>query len=318
MNTFSRRLSVAPMMDYTDRHARYFLRLVAPKALLYTEMVTTGAILNGDRDYLLGFNPEEHPLALQLGGSDPAALAICAEIGEGYGYDEINLNVGCPSPRVSKGRFGACLMLEPTLVADCIAAMRARVKIPVTVKCRIGVDAVDDYAALCQFLNLNVAAGCDTFIIHARKAWLKGLSPKQNREVPPLRYDIVQQLKKDFPALTIIVNGGISTHDAALSHLSWADGVMIGRAAFSNPYLLAQLHTEIFPETDILSRQDIVRGFIPYVEKELKNGVKLTSMIRHILGIFQGLPGAAHWRRTLSQKAHLNQADVNVIREALV
>ncbi len=317
MKTFSRRICVAPMMDYTDRHARYFLRLIAPDALLYTEMVTTGAILNGDKDYLLGFDPSEHPIALQLGGSDPAQLAECAAIGESYGYDEINLNVGCPSPRVSKGSFGACLMLEPSLVAECITAMRARVKIPVTIKCRIGVNDNDSYESLCHFIRINQSAGCDTFIIHARKALLSGLSPKQNREIPPLRYDVAQQLKNDFPELSIIVNGGINTVDAAMSHMEWADGVMIGRAAFSNTYFLADLQQKLFPDTPILSRREAVERFIPYADEQMQAGIRLTSLIRHILGLFQGLPGASHWRRTLSQKSHLAHANVGVIREAM-
>jgi tRNA-dihydrouridine synthase A len=318
MNTqFSRRISVAPMMDYTDRHARYFLRLIAPDVLLYTEMVTTGAILHGDQNYLLGFDQAEHPLALQLGGSDPQQLAECAAIGEGYGYDEINLNVGCPSPRVSKGSFGACLMLEPQLVAECVAAMRVKVKIPVTVKCRIGVDQHDSYEQLCYFIKSVAAAGCETFIIHARKALLKGLSPKQNRQIPPLRYDVARQVKQDFPHLEIILNGGITTTEQAKQELSWADGIMIGRAAYANPYLLAAVQSEIFNSPVIYTRHEVVQRFLPYVEARLKEGIKLTAMTRHILGLFQGITGASHWRRTLSQKAPHNQLDANIIREAL-
>ncbi len=305
------------MMDYTDRHDRYFLRLIAPDVLLYTEMITAAAIIRGDTDYLLGYDQAEHPLALQLGGSDPAMLEKSAAIGEEFGYDEINLNVGCPSPRVSSGRFGACLMYEPELVAECVAAMRAKVRIPVTVKCRIGVDDHDSYEDLCHFISTVNAAGCTSFIMHARKAWLKGLSPKQNREVPPLRYDVVKQIKQDYPHLQISLNGGVTTAAEAISHLQWADGVMIGRAAYSNPYLLAELQAQVYGSENILSRAEIVEEFIPYVEKNLLAGVRLSSMTRHILGLFQNIPGAAVWRRYLSQKSHNKNADATVIREAL-
>lgn len=306
------------MMDWTDRHDRYFLRLIAPDVLLYTEMITAAAILHGDQEYLLGYDHAEHPLALQLGGSDPAMLAESAAIGEGYGYDEINLNVGCPSPRVSSGRFGACLMYEPELVAECVAAMRAKVKIPVTVKCRIGVDDHDSYEQLCHFIKLVSTAGCQTFIVHARKAWLKGLSPKQNRQIPPLCYDVVRQIKQDFPQLTIILNGGITSVAEIKEHLIWADGVMIGRAAYSNPYLLADIQTEIYGSTTILSRQQVIEKFIPYIEEQMRGGVKLSSITRHILGLFQNIPGASVWRRMISQHAHKKNADVNILREALL
>lgn len=306
------------MMDWTDRHDRYFLRLIASDVLLYTEMITAAAILHGDQEYLLGYDHSEHPLALQLGGSDPAMLAESAAIGEGYGYDEINLNVGCPSPRVSSGRFGACLMYEPELVAECVAAMRAKVKIPVTVKCRIGVDDHDSYEQLCHFIRLVSAAGCQTFIVHARKAWLKGLSPKQNRQIPPLCYDVVRQIKQDFPHLNIILNGGITAVAEIKEHLVWADGVMIGRAAYSNPYLLAEIQSEIYGSTNILSRQQVIEKFIPYIEEQMRLGVKLSSITRHILGLFQNIPGASVWRRTISQHAHKKNADVNILREALL
>lgn len=308
-----RRFAVAPMMDYTDKHARYFLRLIAKDVLLYTEMLTTGAILNGDRDYLLKYNPEEHPIALQLGGSDPSALAQAAEIGEGYGYDEINLNVGCPSPRVSKGRFGACLMLEPQLVAECIAAMRGRVKVPVTIKCRIGVDDNDSYEALTAFIKLNEAAGCNTFIIHARKAWLNGLSPKENRQIPPLQYEVAEKVKRDFPHLTIMVNGGINHIAEAQSLLDWADGVMIGRAAFANPYFLAELQSLLYPGSKIPSREEVLYLYKPYISDELATGTKLTAMTRHILNLFTGLPGAAKWRRRLSEEGHLKTSTPELI-----
>lgn len=315
--SFSRLVSIAPMMDYTDRHDRYFLRLIAPDVLLYTEMVTTGAILHGDKNYLLGFDAAEHPIALQLGGSDPHKLADCAAIGEAYGYDEINLNVGCPSPRVSSGRFGACLMFEPELVADCVAAMCAAVNIPVTIKCRIGVDDQDSYEQLCHFIRTVAHAGCQTFIIHARKAWLKGLSPKQNRDVPPLRYEVVKQIKQDFPELTIILNGGITSVVEIKEHLTWADGVMIGRSAYANPYLLAAIQAAVFSSNNILSRSAVIEQFIPYVENMLANGVRLSSLTRHILGLFQNMPGASRWRRYLSQESHKKGADANVIRQAL-
>lgn len=309
-------ISVAPMMDYTDRHDRYFLRLVAPDILLYTEMITAHALAHGDVNYLLGFDALEHPVALQLGGSDTVMLAQGAKLGEDFGYDEINLNVGCPSSRVSAGRFGACLMHEPQLVADCIAAMQAKVKIPVTVKCRIGVDQHDNYEYLHQFIAMVASAGCRTFIIHARKAWLQGLSPKQNREIPPLHYDVVHQIKKDFPNLTIVLNGGIKTVadiDAQLPHV---DGIMIGRAAYSNPYLLSEIQCKYFSNVS-KTRDEIIHDFIPYVSEQIKKGVRLNSITRHILGLFQGQRGSAMWRRYLSQHAHKQDADVGVIREAL-
>jgi tRNA-dihydrouridine synthase A len=280
-------------------------------------MITAQALAHGDIDYLLGFNELEHPVALQLGGSDLVLLAKGAKLGEDFGYDEINLNVGCPSPRVSAGRFGACLMHEPQLVADCIAAMRATVNIPVTVKCRIGVDDNDNYEYLHQFITMVANTGCTTFIIHARKAWLQGLSPKQNREIPPLRYEVVHQIKKDFPQLTIVLNGGIKTLAEIDEQLPHVDGIMIGRAAYSNPYLLSEIQSKYFLNNNIKSRNEIVHHFIPYVCEQLKNGVRLNSMTRHILGLFQGQRGAAIWRRYLSQNAHKHDADVGVIREAL-
>lgn len=310
-------ISVAPMMDWTDRHDRYFLRLIAPDITLYTEMITAHAIAHGDRDYLLKFDEAEHPVVLQLGGSDIALLADAAHIGEQYGYDEINLNVGCPSPRVSKGRFGACLMLEPQLVADCVAAMQSAVKIPVTVKCRIGVDQQDSYEALHAFITLIAATGCKTFIVHARKAWLSGLSPKENREVPPLHYDIVWRLKQDFPSLTIIINGGMTTLEQIDTQLPYVDGVMLGRAAYHNPWLLAQVQSKYFNNKPNLTRAEVVRNYLPYVRTQLESGVKLTSLTRHILGLFQGVRGAGHWRRYLSENSHRKDAGIEVIEEAL-
>lgn len=310
-------ISVAPMMDWTDRHDRYFLRLIAPDILLYTEMITAQALIHGDRDYLLGFDPKEHPVALQLGGSDPVLLAESAAIGESYGYDEINLNVGCPSDRVQSGRFGACLMLEPGLVADCVAAMQARVRVPVTVKCRIGVDQQDSYADLHHFVRLSAEAGCKTFIIHARKAWLKGLSPKENREIPPLCYDVVHQIKRDFPRLTIIINGGIKSIADIDAHLPYVDGVMIGRAAYSNPYWLAEIQRKYLSNKEILSRHGVVQALLPYISQQLENGVKLTAISRHILGLFQGQRGASAWRRYLSQHACKTGAGIEIIEQAL-
>lgn len=310
-------MSVAPMMDWTDRHDRYFLRLISPDILLYTEMITAHAVIRGDRNYLLGFDPAEHPIALQLGGHDPVLLAQAAKIGEEFGYEEINLNVGCPSPRVSSGRFGACLMLESNLVADCVAAMCAQVKIPVTVKCRIGVDDHDSYESLYEFVRLVASAGCQTFIVHARKAWLKGLSPKQNREIPPLRYDIVHQIKRDFPNLTIIINGGIKTILDIEAQKDHVDGVMIGREAYSNPYFLSEVQSHYLQDVTIKSRHEIIQAMIPYIVSQLKNGVKLSNISRHILGIFQGQSGASYWRRYISQHAYKNGAGIEVIENAL-
>lgn len=304
------------MMDWTDRHDRYFLRLIAPDIRLYTEMITSYALIHGDADYLLQHDPSERYLALQLGGSNPQDLAYSAKLGEACGYDEINLNVGCPSPRVSSGRFGACLMLEPSLVADCISAMNQAVKIPVTVKCRIGVDNQDSYEALHRFIELISATGCKTFIIHARKAWLQGLSPKQNREVPPLQYTVVYDIKKDFPNLTIIINGGIKTLVQTQEHIKFVDGVMIGREAYSNPYFLAELQQHYFSDT-VLLRDEVIQAFIPYIEKQLKTGTRLNQITRHILGLFTGQRGAAAWRRYLSENAYKHQAGVDIIQQAM-
>ncbi|HWP94486.1 MAG TPA: tRNA dihydrouridine(20/20a) synthase DusA [Gammaproteobacteria bacterium] len=314
----ARLVSVAPMMDWTDRHCRYFLRQISRHVLLYTEMVTTGAILHGARQRFLAFDPAEHPVALQLGGSEPRALAECARIGEAFGYDEINLNCGCPSDRVQEGRFGACLMAEPALVADCVAAMRAVVHVPVTVKTRIGIDELDTYEFLHRFIATVAAAGCEIFIIHARKAWLKGLSPKENREIPPLRYDVVGQLKADFPHLTIVLNGGVKSLDEVARHLATFDGVMIGREAYSNPYLLAEVDRRFYdPRAPVPSREEIVARQIEYMARELAAGEQLARMTRHMLGLFQGLPGARRWRRYLSENAHRSGAGIEVVSEAL-
>lgn len=318
MTAINRRFSIAPMMDWTDKNCRYFHRLLSKNALLYTEMVTTGALLHGDHHRFLAFNPEEHPLALQLGGSNPRELAYCAKLAEDYGYDEVNLNVGCPSDRVQNGRFGACLMLEPELVADCIAAMCNNVSIPVTVKTRIGVDDRDAYSDLAYFVSKVVDGGCSSFIIHARKAWLSGLSPKQNREVPPLRYDTVFQLKHDFPQLEIVINGGITSLTQALALLEQVDGVMVGREAYQNPYLLAAVDRIIFNMSELpKSRHDVIERLIPYIEQQLRNDKRLNSVTRHILGIFHGEPGAKGWRRHLSENATRPEAGINVLMDAL-
>ncbi len=305
------------MMAWTDRHERYFLRLISPHAKLYTEMVTAAALLHGDAAALLAFDPSEQPLALQLGGSEPQQLAAAARLGAAAGYQEINLNVGCPSPRVSRGRFGACLMQEPQLVADCVAAMRAAVDVPVTVKCRLGVDELDSYAALVDFITTVQRGGCDTFIVHARKAWLQGLSPKQNRDVPPLDYARVYQLKQDFPQLTFIINGGIRTVAEVRTHLQQVDGVMLGREAYHNPWILAEIEAELFTDARELTRHAVLISFLPYIEAMLAAGIRLSAMSRHLLGLFQGLPGSRRWRRHISEHGHRAGAGIEVIIGAM-
>ncbi|OUR79867.1 tRNA dihydrouridine(20/20a) synthase DusA [Alphaproteobacteria bacterium 46_93_T64] len=305
------------MLDWTDRHDRYFLRLISSKALLYTEMVTTGAILHGDETRHLKFDPAEQPVALQLGGSNPTDLAKCTKIADGYGYQEVNLNVGCPSDRVQNGRFGACLMAEPETVANCVRAMKEVTDLPVTVKNRIGIDDLDSYDHLVNFIGTVKEAGCETFIIHARKAWLTGLSPKENRTVPPLDYPRVYQLKKDFPELEIIINGGIQTLDEIDEHLTHVDGVMIGREAYQNPYFLAQIDGRYYGVSDDTpERKQIVDEMLPYIEREMEKGVPLKSITRHMLGLFQSLPGARAWRRHISENAHLKGAELNVLTDA--
>jgi tRNA-dihydrouridine synthase A len=318
LQTIDRRLSVAPMMDWTDRHCRFFLRLLAPRVLLYTEMVPAGAILFGERERFLRFDAAEHPVALQLGGADPDGLARCAELGAARGYDEINLNVGCPSDRVQNARFGACLMAEPELVARCVRAMRAAAPVPVTLKTRIGIDEHDSYDFLCRFVNAVAGAGCRTVILHARKAWLSGLSPKENREVPPLRYDTVHRVKADFPELEIIANGGIRTLAQARAQLAKVDGVMIGREAYQNPYALAAWERALLgTAAPAPSRFEIVERLLPYIARELTGGTPLRAITRHMLGLFNGLPGARAWRRRLSEAAHLPGADARVVVEAM-
>ena len=313
------RFCVAPMLDWTDRHCRFFLRLITRHAVLYTEMVTTAALLhNDDTARFLGFDPAEHPLALQLGGSDPQALARCTALAADWGYDEVNLNVGCPSDRVQSGRFGACLMAEPGLVAECVAAMAAAAGLPITVKTRIGIDDRDSYEELAGFITQVAAAGCRTFIVHARKAWLQGLSPKQNREVPPLRYEVVQRLKQDFPALTLVLNGGLLDLDAAYRQLASLDGVMMGREAYHNPYILVAVDRLFYgDEHPLPSRRQIIEAFMPYVAAQLAEGVPLQAMTRHILGLFHGVPGARAWRRHLSEQAWRPGAGLGVLQEAL-
>lgn len=314
----NRTFSVAPMLDWTDRHERFFLRQISQHALLYTEMVTTGAIIYGDQDRHLAFNEAEHPLALQLGGSDPEQLAQCSQIAENYGYDEINLNVGCPSDRVQSGRFGACLMAEPKVVADCVSAMKSAVSLPITVKHRIGVDDRDSWDELCEFVETVAEAGCEAFIVHARKAWLKGLSPKENREIPPLDYQAVYQLKARYPQLEIIINGGISNLDQAALHLKHVDGVMMGREVYHNPYILADVDRRFFqdlhPEP---SRLQIVQQLIPYIERQLAQGNRLHNMTRHITGLYHGRPGARAWRRHLSEQGVRKDAGVEVVLAAI-
>ncbi|QWT18773.1 tRNA dihydrouridine(20/20a) synthase DusA [Bacillus sp. NP157] len=310
------RLTVAPMMDWTDRHCRYFHRLLSPHARLYTEMVTSAALVRGGQVRLLEHSHEEHPVALQLGGSDPAELARAAILGAQAGYDEINLNVGCPSDRVQSGKFGACLMREPELVGECVRAMADVVDVPVTVKCRIGVDDQDEYADLQHFTRVMVQAGVKILVVHARKAWLEGLSPKENREIPPLDYGRVYRLKQEFPDLTIVINGGITSVGAVQEHLAHVDGVMLGRAAYHDPFVLAQLETALYG-APLADRSDVLERMRIYIEAELARGTALKHMTRHILGLYQGEPGARGFRRQLSEGAHLPGADWALIEAAM-
>ncbi len=313
-----RRLCVAPMMDYTDRHCRFLLRLLSPHALLYTEMVTAQALAHGDVERLLGFEPAEHPVALQLGGSDPHLLAQAARLGAERGYDEINLNVGCPSDRVQSGRFGACLMAEPGLVADCVRAMREAVRVPVTVKCRIGIDDHDDYAFFAAFIDGVRQAGVDVFIVHARKAHLQGLSPKENREIPPLRYDVPARLKQEHPELTVVLNGGLRDVPTIEEWLPRFDGVMLGRQAYHDPYLLAVLDARLWPSTAPLpSREAVVGSYADYVERMLALGHRLPTLLRHVQGLYAGRPNARAWRRFLSENAHREGAGADLLRASL-
>lgn len=309
-------LSVAPMMEWTDRHCRYFHRQIAPHALLYTEMVTTGALLQGDRSRLLDFDPAEHPIALQVGGSEPAELALCARLAGEWGYDEINLNCGCPSERVRQGAFGACLMAEPDLVAACVAAMRDATSIPVTVKCRIGIDDSAGLDFLATFVEKVAAAGCERFVVHARKAWLQGLSPKENREIPPLRHDLVHRLKASFPHLMIVLNGGLRDPREAARHLPALNGVMIGREAYENPWSLRAFEKVVLGTAVASDRHQIVEAMASYAGRAMVRGVPLKSITRHMLGLFNGLPGARAWRRTLSERARLPESGPGLLAEA--
>ena len=311
------RFSIAPMMDWSDHNCRYFWRLLTKQALLYTEMVTTGALIHGDRKRFLHFNREEHPVALQLGGSDPKDLARCARWAQEWGYDEVNINCGCPSDRVQSGMFGACLMGKPNLVADCVKAMMDSCDIPVTVKHRIGIDHMESYEQLLAFIEPVAAAGCSVFIVHARKAWLQGLSPKENREIPPLNYPWVYQLKKDFPHLTIVVNGGIQTIEECQDHLDHVDGVMLGREAYLNPWMLAQVDEALFGmDSPLKSRDDVIAELLPFAEQHLAQGGQLNHITRHILGLYQGIPGARKFRRHLSENAYKKEAGIRILAEA--
>ncbi len=310
-------LSVAPMMDVTDRHCRYFLRQIAPGLQLYTEMVSAAAVLHGDRQHLLGFDPAEHPVAVQLAGNDPAALAEASRIAAGFGYDEINLNIGCPSARVSSGRLGACLMAEPDLVARCVAAMRAAVTVPVTVKTRIGIDDHDDFAFLAGFVTRVAAAGCETFIVHARKALLQGLSPRANRSVPPLRHEVVYRLKQEFPQLRIVVNGGFDSLDGIAAALERVDGVMLGRKAADDPWFLAGVQARFHGSGSLPDRSAVVRAMHAYLGREQARGVRPHHVTRHMLGLYRGVPGARGWRRFLAERAGGDDATADVLLHSL-
>ena len=317
MDMPSARFSVAPMMDWSDRHCRAFHRTLTRRTLLYTEMVTATAVLRGDRRKLLGYDAVEHPVALQLGGSNPRELAEAARIGEDFGYDEINLNVGCPSDRVQSGRFGACLMREPALVAECMAAIDDAVSVPATVKCRIGVDDQDPEESLYTLVDLCAGAGVKSFAVHARKAWLAGLSPKENRDIPPLDYDLVRRLKADWPGLVIVLNGGIGDLDAAVEHLAWADGVMLGRAAYHTPGLLGDVDSRVFGDGEPVDPFEAVEAYRPYLADRLAEGAPLHVMTRHMLGLFAGAPGARAWRRILTVGGVKAGAGLSVLDEAL-
>jgi tRNA-dihydrouridine synthase A len=306
------------MLDWTDRHERYFLRLMSRHAYLYTEMVTTGALIYGDRTRHLQFHDQEHPIALQLGGSDPKDLAECAKMAEDYGYNEVNINVGCPSERVQKGAFGACLMADPQLIAECIAAMRTSVTIPITVKNRIGIDEQDEAQSLRQFVDIVSQAGCDTFIIHARKAWLKGLSPKENRDIPPLNYELVYDIKREYPQLNIIINGGIKTMASSQQHLHAVDGVMLGREVYHNPYLMMHVDNALYNDNaEIFSRKQILQQYFVYIAQQMEQDIPLKRMSRHLLGLFQGQAGAKAWRRYISENAYKEGAGIEVLQIAM-
>ena len=310
-------VSVAPMMDCTDRHDRYFLRLISKNVKLYTEMIVSNAIIKGDKDFLLKFNLLEKPLVLQIGGSNPKELALATKIAEGYGYDEINLNLGCPSKKVQKNKFGACLMKEPNLVGECINAMKNACSLPITVKTRIGFDDYEDYEYLKKFLTIIKNAGSETFIIHARRAILTKLTPKQNLNIPPLNYSFVYDLKKDFKNDTVILNGGIDSIDKIKTHLKKVDGVMIGRAAYHSPYFLADIEKEIFKNGNVLSRSEIMELMIPYIKEETKNGTRLNQIMRHTIGLFHGQKGSSYWKRYLSENMCIREADLQKVNHIM-
>jgi tRNA-dihydrouridine synthase A len=314
----NRRFCIAPMMDYSDRHSRFLLGVFSPRIMLYTEMVTAAAILNGDREYLLNFNAEEHPLAVQLGGSDPEQLYRVAKICDESGFDEINLNCGCPSDRVQSGRFGACLMQDPVLVAECVAAMKNATALPVTVKHRTGIDQQEDYEVFAEFVRVQIEAGADALIVHARNAWLKGLNPKQNREIPPLKYDWIYRLKEDFDSTEIVINGGIKTLDACVEHLQRVDGVMLGREPYHNPFMLCDVDQVIFAQvaTEKPSRLAMLHRVYPYIENQLSRGMPLTTMVKYLIGLFHGQPNARRWRRYLSENAYKNSASMETLYQA--
>ena len=312
-----RLVSVAPMMDCTDRHERYFLRLISKNVLLYTEMIVSEAIHRGDKKKLLEFNIKEKPVALQLGGSSPKLLSEATKIGEEFGYDEINLNLGCPSKKVQKNKFGACLMKEPNLVADCLHQMILSTKLPVTVKTRIGYDNIEDYENIYNFVNLLSKTGVKTFIMHARKAMLGKLTPKQNLNIPPLKYDVVYRLKKDFPNLEIVINGGITSTDQIKKHLKQVDGVMIGRSIYHSPYFLADIEKEIFSNENISTREEVIKQLVDYVKVEIKNGTKLHHIMRHTLGLFHGISGSSYWKKYLTENMCVRNADVQKVEHIL-
>ena len=309
----NRKVSVAPMMDCTDKHERFFLRLISKNVLLYTEMIVSEAIDRGDKNKLLSFNLNEKPVALQLGGSTPKLLSSASKIGEEFGYDEINLNLGCPSKKVQNNKFGACLIKEPKLVADCLNEMQSKTKLPVTVKTRIGYDDVDDYENLFNFINLLKSTGVKTFIIHARKAILGKFTPKQNLNIPPLKYEMVYKLKEDFKDLEIIINGGVASIDQVKNHLNKVDGVMVGRSIYHSPYMLAEIEKEIFNNHNVLSRQEVIKELVPYVKQEIKKGTRMNQIMRHTLGLFHGKNGSSFWKRYLSENMCVRDADVQKI-----
>ena len=313
----SRLVSVAPMMDCTDKHDRYFLRLISKNVMLYTEMIVANAIIKGKRDFLLNFNLKEKPLALQIGGSEPKELAVAAKIGEDYGYDEINLNLGCPSRKVQKNKFGACLLKEPNLVGDCVAEMKNACKKPISIKTRIGYDECEDYEYLKKFLNIIKKSGVKTFIIHARRAILNKLTPKQNLNIPPLNYDFVYNIKKDFKDSLVILNGGINTVEKIKFHLEKVDGVMIGRAAYHSPYILADIEKEIFNNQNVPSRTEVMEEMIPYINEEIKKGTKLNKIMRHTIGLFHGQKGSSKWKRYLSENMCIREADLKKVNHIM-